>query len=80
MSKWLDRTLLVGPYLALATNEKDYLRLVKDAKVEQATRNISELKVTQAKYLNVYDVLNADTIVITKDALEMVHEWLGGTK
>ncbi len=53
---------------------------VKDAKVEQATRNISELKVTQAKYLNVYDVLNADTIVITKDALEMVHEWLGGTK
>lgn len=36
MTKWLDRTLLVGPYLALATNEQEYLSLVKSAKLEPA--------------------------------------------
>lgn len=51
---------------------------VKDALVERATRNLSEVKVVQAKYLNVYDILNADNIVINKKALDMVHEWLGG--
>jgi large subunit ribosomal protein L4 len=52
----------------------------KDALVERATRNLSEVKASQAKYLNVYDVLNADSIVISKKALDIVHEWLGGTK
>ncbi len=52
----------------------------KDASVERATSNLSELKAVQATYLNVYDVLNAHTIVITKEALDMVHEWLGGVK
>jgi ribosomal protein L4 len=31
-------------------------------------------------YVNVFDVMNADTIVLTSDALSVVHEWLGGTK
>ena len=35
MSKlWLDRTLLVGPFLALATSEAELKILVKEAKVE----------------------------------------------
>lgn len=50
----------------------------KDLLVERATRNIPYLTVVQAKYLNVYDVTNADSIVITRKALEIVHEWLGG--
>ncbi len=50
---------------------------VKDSLVEQATRNLPEVKAVQAKYLNVYDVLNANHIVISKKALEMVNEWLG---
>ena len=34
MSKlWLDRTLLVGPYLALVTSEAEMLRLTREAKV-----------------------------------------------
>jgi large subunit ribosomal protein L4 len=52
----------------------------KDELVDRATRNLLEVKAVQAKYLNVYDVLNAHTIVISKKALDMVHEWLGGKK
>lgn len=51
---------------------------IKDSLTERATRNISDVKVVQAKYLNTYDVLNAHNIVITKKALDIVHEWLGG--
>ena len=49
----------------------------KDALLERATRNVPYLTVVQAKYLNVFDVTNADSIVITKKALDIVHEWLG---
>lgn len=52
----------------------------KDEQVERATRNIQNVIVVQAKYVNVYDVLNADTIVITKPSLDIITEWLGGTK
>lgn len=48
----------------------------KDAMVERAIRNLPSVKVVQAKYLNVYDILNADTIVMGKDTLELVREWL----
>ncbi len=51
----------------------------KDDKSDFATRNLQNVKVVHAQYLNVYDILNSDTIVITKPALELVHEWLGQT-
>ena len=50
---------------------------VKDALVDRATRNIGNLTVIQAKYLNVYDILNADHIVISQKALIIINEWLG---
>lgn len=53
---------------------------VKDALVVRATNNLPNVKTVQAKYLNVYDLLNSDVLVMTKDALDAVHEWLGGTK
>lgn len=46
----------------------------------RATRNLQGVKSVQAKYLNVFDIMNADTIVISKNSLEIIHEWLGGTK
>ena len=52
----------------------------KDLMTERATRNIPYLSVSQAQYVNVYDVLNADHVIITKKALAMVHEWLGEAK
>jgi large subunit ribosomal protein L4 len=50
----------------------------KDEKTVLATRNLSGVKVVQARYLQVYDILNSDNLIISKDALDAVHEWLGG--
>ena len=52
----------------------------KNDLVERATRNISNLLVVQAKYLNVFDILNADSILIRKESLKIIDEWLGGDK
>jgi large subunit ribosomal protein L4 len=52
----------------------------KDTLVERATSNLPNVNAVQAKYLNVFDVLNADQIVISKKALDIVHEWLGEKK
>lgn len=51
----------------------------KDDALLQATRNVQNVQVVQAKYLNVYDLLNADAIVIAQPALAVINEWLGGT-
>jgi large subunit ribosomal protein L4 len=50
----------------------------KAAESSRAARNLNGVKTVQANYLNVFDVMNADKIVITKKALEAVSEWLGG--
>lgn len=49
----------------------------KDTLVQRATGNVEKLTAIQAKYLNVYDVLNADHIVISQKALIIINEWLG---
>jgi len=48
--------------------------------VTRATSNLVRVKVVQSNYLNVYDILNADTIIITSKALPLISEWLGGKK
>jgi large subunit ribosomal protein L4 len=53
---------------------------VKDDLFERATRNLQGVKGVQAMYLNVYDIVNADAIVISEKSLVMINEWLGGTK
>lgn len=50
---------------------------VKDDLVRRATNNVNQVKAVQAMYLNVFDILNADRILISKKALDMVKEWLG---
>lgn len=50
----------------------------KDAAADQATRNLKSVKLVQAKYLNVYDITNADVIIMETPALEAVGAWLGG--
>lgn len=49
----------------------------KDSLVERATRNISFVKAVPADRLNVYDVMNADHLVISKKAIDMVEQRLG---
>ncbi len=45
-----------------------------------ALRNLNNVILVQSKYLNTYNVLNADTIIFTSEALEEVHVWLGKQK
>jgi large subunit ribosomal protein L4 len=49
----------------------------KDENIERSTHNLKQVKVVQAQYLNVYDIVNAHSIVITKEALELIVSWLG---
>lgn len=57
--------------------------VVVDSKSDEqirATANLENVILVSAKYLNVFDVLNADSIVVTNSALAVISEWLGGTK
>lgn len=72
----------VKPVIALldklgATKNTVIVVSVKDQLAERATNNLSNVKVVQARYLNVYDVLNADSIIISKESLEIISDWLG---
>lgn len=55
--------------ILLAVTEKNDL-------VERATRNLPAVKAVPAHYLNVYDILNADTIVLDQPALAAIVAWL----
>ncbi len=52
----------------------------KTDELVRASKNLTDTKLAQANYLNVYDVLNADTIVMTKAALDIVTKWLEEAK
>lgn len=57
--------------------------LVVDSKTPEMLRSVSNLanvKLVQAKYVNVFDTLNADHIVVTSDSLKVLSDWLGGKK
>ncbi|HEY4963686.1 MAG TPA: 50S ribosomal protein L4 [Candidatus Saccharimonadales bacterium] len=45
--------------------------------LKQATNNLSDVKLIRFSQINVFDVLNADNLVITKEALSSVDKWLG---
>lgn len=48
----------------------------KEESIERSLRNISSIKLVNANYLNVYDIVNADNLVITKKSLDILSEWL----
>lgn len=45
----------------------------------QAARNLRNVKVVQAQYLNIFDIMNADTIVMCAKSTEIISEWLTQT-
>lgn len=49
---------------------------LKDDLVNRAIRNLPNVTTVQASYVNVYDVMNADTIVVSKKSLDVIQEWL----
>jgi large subunit ribosomal protein L4 len=76
---------LVKPTLQLLNkiDAKGNILLVvslKDSLVSRATNNLTNVKAVQAKYLNVFDLLNADSIVFSKKSLVIVQDWLGKSK
>lgn len=48
-----------------------------DPNVEKSVRNIPSVQLIESKRLNVYDVLNNDRVLFTRDALESVEEVWG---
>ena len=50
----------------------------KDELTLRATNNIANIKVVRPTYLNVFDIMNADKIVIVEKALPIMEEWLLG--
>jgi len=79
--------------IKVAGKTKDMIAYLADQKIEgrrilivvanktpelvRSTNNLQNIILTQATYLNVYNILNADRIVVTKDALVAVEKWLG---
>jgi large subunit ribosomal protein L4 len=49
----------------------------KTPELTRSAANLQDVILTQATYLNVYNILNADRLIITKDALSAVEKWLG---
>jgi large subunit ribosomal protein L4 len=53
----------------------------KTPELIRASKNLTDTKLVQAQYLNVYDLMNADCVLLTKSALSVVTKWLeGGAK
>ena len=60
---------------ALEVGKKTLLVLPeKDDVIYRSARNIAGVKTTLASTLNVYDILNCDTVVVLKDAVSKIEE------
>lgn len=63
----------------LETNAKIlFVVAEKSEMVLRATNNINTMKVVRPTYLNVFDILNADKIVISESAMPAIEAWLIG--
>lgn len=49
----------------------------KTDELVRASSNLGDVKLVQAKYVNVFDVLNADSVIFTNASLDIVSDWLG---
>ena len=66
-----DNKIDTNANILLVVPEKDELTL-------RATNNIANLKAVRPTYLNVFDVMNADKIVISEKAMSAIKAWLKG--
>ena len=63
----------------VTTKEKVLLVLPeKDELTLRAVNNLNNVKVVRPTYLNVFDILNADKIVISEKAMPTIKDWLIG--
>ena len=50
----------------------------KTPEILRSTNNLPNVKLVRATYLNVFDIMNADAIVFSEDALKQAEGWLLG--
>jgi large subunit ribosomal protein L4 len=76
--KTTGKTSEVAKYLADNKFARRTLIVVdeKPAELLRATNNLQNVKLVRSTYLNVFDVLNADHIVIAPSAVKTVDAWL----
>lgn len=77
--KTTGKTAEVFSYLKDNDLTKKRVLIVVAEKTEElmrATNNLPNVLLISANYLNVYHVLNADKIVMNKDSVKVVKEWL----
>jgi large subunit ribosomal protein L4 len=76
------KTADFAKFLGKVGAKRNILVVVTDKTPEliRATANLGDVKLVAATYVNVFDTMNADTIVMTSDALKAVEAWLGGAK
>ena len=77
--KTTGKTAEVFSYLKDNDLTKKRVLIVVVEKTEElmrATNNLPNVLLISANYLNVYHVLNADKIVMDKDSVKVVKEWL----
>ena len=86
--------LVLDPAVKLKGKTKDAVKVLKDIKLEgknvlavcaektpevlRSTNNLPNVKLVRATYLNVFDIMNADAIVFSEEALKATTNWLMG--
>lgn len=80
--KFTGKTTDAVKFLEINKLDRKVLLVVdeKTPELMRSTNNLQNVLVVKAKYLTVYYLLNADRVVITPSALEVVKEWLKGDK
>ena len=79
--KTTGKTAEVAKFLKeINLNRRVLIVAEKTDELIRATNNISEALLVSPMYLNVFDILNADHIVIAPKAIETIENWLGGEK
>jgi large subunit ribosomal protein L4 len=68
VAQLLDKLKLEGNILLVVAEKTPF--------IDRSTRNLAGVEVASAKYLNVFNILNSDTIILTADAYKIVTEWL----
>lgn len=76
--KTTGKTAEVATFLADNKLERKVLIVAAEKTPEliRATSNLQQVRLISAMYLNVFDILNADHIVLEKAALPVITEWL----
>lgn len=68
--KWLAGQKVEGKNIVIVVDHKT-------PELLRATNNLQNVSLVQATYLNVFTILNADKLMMTKAAVKAVEEWLG---